>query len=348
MASINSENVQILLLEMQPVVIASVRTVSPDVLRKAASAVRQAGEALGLPILASVVPLGPASPELIGELASIPPAVRTTITPFGDNAQCGRMKAAGRMVLAVGGVSSEIAVVNTVLEARREGYDVHVLLDCCGGLSQRSETGALRQMELAGAVPSNVSSFFTAMIDDMATAKGGAVMGALAELWSWNVVEDAPASPRAQVAALFEKVKDAWRVGDAASFAGLFTRDARFVAFDGAALTGREAISAYHAPPFATYLAGTELMLDIQEVRAVAQDILLVSSQGGIVRDGSSQDDLTGLSAQTFVVVRQDGALQVDAFHNTRIRPIDGPVTAGIWKSFDRAWSCRTPVECEE
>ena len=339
MATIIPDQVQVLLLEMQPATIAAIRTAPQDVLRKAAAAVARISDSLGLPMLASVVPLGSAEPELIAELAALQPITRTTITPFGANAQRARLEAAGRKVLAVGGVSSEIAVLNTVLDALGEGYEVHVLLDCCGGLSERSDAAALRRMELAGAVPSNVSSFFTSMIDDMATPQGGSVMGALAEMWGWNAEGDAPAD--AQVAAVIETMQGAWRAGDPAKFAGSFTRGARFVAFDGVELKGREAITAYHAAPFATYLAGTELTMDVQEVRAMTPDVLLVSSRGGIVKDGSSQGDLVGLSTQTLVLVRQDGQLLADAFQNTRIRPIDGPATADIWKAFDRAWSSR-------
>lgn len=193
MASVDLRNVQVLFLEMQPAVVASVRTIDQKVLCNAAGAVLQISRALELPTIASVVPIGSAAPELIEELSLLPPSTRTTITPFSDNGQRARIQEAGRKVLAVGGVSSEIAVLNTVLAARKAGYEVHVLMDCCGGLDERTEATALRQIELAGAIPSNVSSFFTAMVDDMATTEGGAIMGALAKLWSWDVDGEAAA-----------------------------------------------------------------------------------------------------------------------------------------------------------
>lgn len=346
MASIDPRHVQVLLLEMQPAVVAAVRTIPQEMLRKAVAAVRRISSEFEVPTLASVVPLGSAPPELILELAALRAVMRTTITPFRDSALRAQLAEADRKVLAVCGVSSEIAVLNTVLDARRDGYEVHVLLDCCGGLSERTEAAALRRMERAGAVPSNVSSFFTGMIDDMATPQGGAVMGALAEMWGWKVESEAPAPAAAQIAALVTALKDAWRAGDPGRFARSFTRAANFVAFDGAELKGRAAIATYHAAPFAGHLAGTTLAMDVGETRALAQDVLLVSSRGGIVKKGSAQGDPIGASTQTLVLVFEDGELLIDAFQNTRIRPIEGPETAAIWKSFDRAWSARHGQEC--
>jgi Isochorismatase family len=64
----------------------------------------------------------------------------------------------------IGGVSSEIAILHSVLGARRRGYELFVLTDCCAGLGQRTEASAFHQMQAAGATLSNLSSFFTGFV----------------------------------------------------------------------------------------------------------------------------------------------------------------------------------------
>ena len=66
------------------------------------------------------------------------------------------------------------------------------------------------------------------------------------------------------------------------------------------------------------------------------RDVLVVAMRGGILEDGSAKGDLVGLSVQKLVLGRRDGGPEAEAFRNTRVRPIDGPEPAEIWKAFDR------------
>jgi uncharacterized protein (TIGR02246 family) len=338
MSVLAANNVQIVLLEMQPTIVDSSRTCSSAALRRAAEAVKTTADALGIPILASVVPLGEEDPALIEELGFLSPLARTTISLFGNEQARSKIASSGRKVLAVGGVSSEIAILHTVLDARRAGYDVHLLMDCCAGLSDRSETAALKQMEAAGAVASNVSSFFTGLVDNMTSDAGRAVMDAMAKLWSWERNDKGEALPVVDINALFEEMSNAWRSGDATRFAAVFAPDAQFVAFDGTRLVGPEAIESFHTRPFETYLARSELILEVSAVRSLGLGTSIVSSQGRIVKEGDAQGDLTGNSAQTFLLRECKGVLKIEAFQNTRIRPVVGPLSAQIWKEFDQAW----------
>ena len=124
-------------------------------------------------------------------------------------------------------------------------------------------------MEAAGAVASSISSFFTALAGEMASDCGGAVMGVKAKLWSWDTAGGAKAAAPAGIDALLEGMRQAWRAGDAAAFAAFHAADARFVAFDGSVLTGPDAIAAFHARPFATVLADSEVRFDEMTTRSL-------------------------------------------------------------------------------
>ena len=176
---------QLLLLEAQrPMVASSKTTMEPD-LRRALGAVTRGAVQLNIPVVISGVAFGAQVPPLIEELSAFDPVIRSTISGLADQVIHARLSATERNLLAVGGVSTEIAILHTALDAKRAGFDVHVLVDCCGGLSERSEMSALRLMEAAGVTLSNLSSFLSGFVDDMRSHQGQVVMGALAEFWAW-------------------------------------------------------------------------------------------------------------------------------------------------------------------
>ena len=180
------DDVVIILLEMQSPMLAAARThLDPD-LRRSAAVLAGIARSLGIPLLASAVPFGGQPPVLVEELADIEPMTRSVVSPFDHGPTAVTLREGGRRTLLVGGVSSEIAILRTALDALREGYHVHVLVDLCGGLSARTEASAFDQMKAAGVTLSNVSSFFTGRLGDLGSAEGETVMGGVARLWSWE------------------------------------------------------------------------------------------------------------------------------------------------------------------
>jgi nicotinamidase-related amidase len=176
----------LLLAELQPRMVESVATLDPASLRHSAAIAAEIAEQIGMPVITSGVELAPGAPvALIDELARYQPHVRKTCGMLDDGAIMQAIREASRNVLAVGGVSSEIAILHTVLGARRQGFHVHVLVDCCGGLNARTEEAAFRQMADAGATLSSISSFFTGMAPAIDTGIGVPIFKGLARLWGW-------------------------------------------------------------------------------------------------------------------------------------------------------------------
>ena len=136
----------------------------------------KSAEILGIPAFASVVALGSPDPKPISELDALPVFPRQRAATFEEPAIRAAVAATGRKTLALAGIVTEIAVLHGTLSAIREGYTVHVLLDCCGGLSDRTEHAALRQMEQAGAILSSVPSFYTTIAGDFTKPEAGKMM----------------------------------------------------------------------------------------------------------------------------------------------------------------------------
>lgn len=175
----------IVLTDLQPEIVRRSRTNSETSLRRASGILRDAAGALGIPVLQSVIRLGPGTTsEVISELDGGEPLIRSTVGVFDHDESRNAIRAHGRTVVAVGGVSSEVAVLHAVLGARRLGYPVHVLVDVCGSLDERTEAAAFKRMEAAGATLSSIPSLITELTPDLDSPGFGAMLGLLSRLWS--------------------------------------------------------------------------------------------------------------------------------------------------------------------
>lgn len=178
-----ADDVIVVLTDLQPAIVYHSRTNPEARLRRAVGVLVDGAGVLGIPVLRSVIRLGPdIAPELIDELRAEPPVIRSTVGVMDHEQSRHTVLAHQRSVLAVGGVSTEIAVLHAVLGARRQGHRVHVLVDVCGSLNERAEQAAFRQMEGAGATLSSVPSLLTGLTPDLESPRGRAVLGLLARL----------------------------------------------------------------------------------------------------------------------------------------------------------------------
>ncbi len=89
-----------------------------------------------------------------------------------------------RRKVLLGGVLSEGAVLQSALNLKRAGLDVSIIVEACAGLSERSEAAAFRQLEGAGVHVTSIVSVAAGQVDDLASASGRAVLGALRGLLS--------------------------------------------------------------------------------------------------------------------------------------------------------------------
>jgi hypothetical protein len=49
----------------------------------------------------------------------------------------------------------------------------------------------------------------------------------------------------------------------------------------------------------------------------------------------------TGESVQLFVFREQEGFVAIEAFQNTRLRPVTDAQSAEVWRHFDQLWNNR-------
>ncbi|CAN5224545.1 hydrolase [soil metagenome] len=99
-------------------------------------------------------PSGPLYPALLEVIGDQPVIERGgNFNCFLDEAFDEAVLETGRKKLAIGGVSTEGCVLQTVLGGLRAGYEVHVVVDACASISRETHETAVQRMVQAGAVP---------------------------------------------------------------------------------------------------------------------------------------------------------------------------------------------------
>jgi uncharacterized protein (TIGR02246 family) len=144
-----------------------------------------------------------------------------------------------------------------------------------------------------------------------------------------------------QIQRILEELQAGWSVGSGAHFGAAFAPQARFVAFDGTTLTGPSEIANFHQRAFDSHLQGTALDIHIEEIRLVAPGVWLAWTKGGITQANGSAVERTGESVQLFVFREHAGLIAIEAFQNTRLRPVTDSHSAEVWRQFDQLWNNR-------
>ena len=121
-------------------------------------------------------------PEIGEALGELPTHHRTTCDSFLNSDIVAAIKATGRNTLLISGVATELAVQLPAITASDQGYRVYVVLDACGGMSERSEHAALLRMTQAGATAVSVMALAGEIAGDFRESKAQQAIGILYEM----------------------------------------------------------------------------------------------------------------------------------------------------------------------
>ena len=145
----------ILLVDLQAGLGFGTETMPRQILLNNAIALAKTATAFNIPVIAttsaSKVYSGPLFPQVQAALPEVKVIERRSMNAWEDDTVRGALQATGRKRLLVAGLLTEACVSFPALSAVREGYEVFVVGDTCGGLTPASHELALRRMEQAGA-----------------------------------------------------------------------------------------------------------------------------------------------------------------------------------------------------
>jgi nicotinamidase-related amidase len=152
---LNPADCALLIVDFQAGLAFGVESIARQTVVNNAVALARTAAAFGVPVVASTsaskVYSGPMLPSLQAVLPSVTPIERRSMNVWEDAAAHGALLATGRKRLIVAGLLTEACVSFPVLSALKEGFEVFVVGDACGGLTESGHALALRRMEAAGA-----------------------------------------------------------------------------------------------------------------------------------------------------------------------------------------------------
>ena len=182
MQNVTPGNAAVLFLDLQEGTMSGVKTIGGHRLRRAAGALAKLCRLHALPhFLSSVPEAGAFTKRVLDPLDHPPLRPRSVTSAFGDPQLVADLKDGGRTLLLLAGVASEIVVLRTALDAIDAGYDVHILIDACGGFSDRTEAAAWSRATAAGATMSSVVTAGAELAGDFTTETGARTLALVHE-----------------------------------------------------------------------------------------------------------------------------------------------------------------------
>jgi nicotinamidase-related amidase len=144
----------LLFVDMQAGLGFGTESISRQVLLNNAVALARTAAAFSVPVVAttsaSKVYSGPLFPQIQAVLPDLKAMERRSMNAWEDDAVRRAIEATGRKRILLAGLLTEACVSFPALSAIKDGYDVFVVGDSCGGLTPSSHDLALRRIEQAG------------------------------------------------------------------------------------------------------------------------------------------------------------------------------------------------------
>jgi nicotinamidase-related amidase len=176
--AIDPQDAVILFADLQSGIVELSQTNPLDRLKAGVGGLSKLAKLFDLPTVVS----GIAPATMLPEIADLPIHYRTTCDSFLNDEIVAAIKATGRKTLLIAGVATELAVQLPALTAVEQGYKVYVVLDACGGMSERTEQAALIRLQQAGVTTVSVMTLAGELAGDFSQPRAAQAIGILCEM----------------------------------------------------------------------------------------------------------------------------------------------------------------------
>jgi len=181
---INPQDTVILFADLQAGIVELTQTNPLDRLKTRVRALAKLAKLLDIPAIVSGIrgedgTQAKVLSEIADGLGALTTYHRTTCDSFLNEEIVSAIEATGRKTLLISGVATELAVQLPALTASDQGYKVYVVLDACGGMSERTEHAALLRMAKAGATTVSVMTLAGELAGDFREVRAQQAIGIL-------------------------------------------------------------------------------------------------------------------------------------------------------------------------
>jgi nicotinamidase-related amidase len=156
------DNCLVTLIDLQPQMLFGVSNFDRQAIINNNVALAKAARVFDVPVVLSSVETrgfsGYTWPQLLAALGNPTPIERTTMNSWDDPNFVAAVQKTGRKKLVLAGLWTETCVALPTIQAIHDNYEVFVVEDCCGDVSQLAHDNAMKRVVQAGARPVTVLS----------------------------------------------------------------------------------------------------------------------------------------------------------------------------------------------
>jgi nicotinamidase-related amidase len=184
---IDPNDTVLLFIDLQVGIAELSRTISVERLKKGVFGLSKLAKIFAMPTIVSGVAGQDGNaptilPQISDGIGDFTVYQRTSADSLRNEAIVSTLQASNRRTLLISGVSTEVAVQLPALTAADMGYRVLIVIDACGGMSERTEQAALQRISKSGGATVSVMTLAGELSGDFRTPEGQAAVGILYEM----------------------------------------------------------------------------------------------------------------------------------------------------------------------
>jgi nicotinamidase-related amidase len=151
------DNCVLTLIDLQPQMLFGVSNFDRQSIINNNIALSKAAQVFGVPVVLSTVETrsfsGNMWPQVQAVFPGQVPIERTSMNSWDDTNYVAAIEKSGRKKIVMTGLWTETCVALPTVQAIHDGYEVYVVEDCCGDVSQLAHDNAMKRVIQAGAKP---------------------------------------------------------------------------------------------------------------------------------------------------------------------------------------------------
>jgi nicotinamidase-related amidase len=151
------DNCVVTLIDLQPQMLFGVANFDRQAIINNNVALAKAARVFGVPVVLSTVETksfsGNMWPQVQAVFPNQEPVERTSMNSWDDENFVAAVQKSGRKKIVLAGLWTETCVALPTVQAIHDGYEIYVVEDCCGDVSQLAHDNAMKRVIQAGAKP---------------------------------------------------------------------------------------------------------------------------------------------------------------------------------------------------
>lgn len=151
------DNCVVAMIDLQPQMLFGVCNFDRQAIINNNVALAKAARVFNVPVILTTVEStafsGHTWPQVLAALGHPTPIERSSMNSWDDANFVAAVKKTGRKKIVLCGLWTETCVALPTVQAIHDGYDIHIVEDCCGDVSQLAHDNAMKRCVQAGAKP---------------------------------------------------------------------------------------------------------------------------------------------------------------------------------------------------